>query len=307
MLLKLLPGTMALALIIAPVNAQEAPAPAAGEPVPQMAPAADAQTVASLQARVKNLEEQIIDLRAMIGTYSSMGRRQGAGEPAAYAGQNERARSRRPSSLPWQGPRQGPDRGTSQDRPQGQIEPQGSQPSKMNKRPLAEFSPPPKRPDLQEDGVVSDRMAAVRQPDQQNSSSGLRDPQNNDDATTLYKDAYGHMLRRDYASAQSAFGALIKNHPQSRMAGNAQYWLGETYYVRGKYRPAADAFLKAYRDYSDGIKAPDSLMKLALSLARLGQKGAACKTFDELDAKYPNAPSHVKQRAGMERRRAGCS
>ena len=115
------------------------------------------------------------------------------------------------------------------------------------------------------------------------------------------------MLRRDYASAQSAFGALIKNHPQSRMAGNAQYWLGETYYVRGKYRPAADAFLKAYRNYSNGIKAPDSLMKLAFSLARLGQKGAACKTFSELDLKYPNAPNHVKQRAGMERRRTGCN
>jgi tol-pal system protein YbgF len=91
------------------------------------------------------------------------------------------------------------------------------------------------------------------------------------------------------------------------MAGNSQYWLGETFYVRGKYRKAADAFLKAYKTYPDSVKAPDSLMKLALSLARLGQKDAACKTFGELDSRYPNAPGHVKQRAGMERRRAGCN
>ncbi len=180
---------------------------------------------------------------------------------------------------------------------------------------------PPKRPDVREDGFDSNRMASVErgassepagptvpQGDVERASTGpvVAEPINSD-AEALYKDAYSHMLRRDYASAQNAFGALVKNHPQSRMAGNAQYWLGETYYVRGKYRPAADAFLKAYRNYSKGIKAPDSLMKLALSLTRLGQKGAACKTFDELDAKYPDAPGHVKQRAGMERRRAGCS
>ena len=179
---------------------------------------------------------------------------------------------------------------------------------------------PGKRPDVQEDGFSSDRMASV-EPGARGETAGPMAPAGesgqmatkpvpepaNTDAQALYKDAYSHMLRRDYASAQNAFGALVKNHPQSRMAGNAQYWLGETYYVRGKYRPAADAFLKAYRNYSNGIKAPDSLMKLALSLTRLGQKGAACKTFDELDTKYPNAPAHVKQRAGMERRRAGCN
>ena len=114
------------------------------------------------------------------------------------------------------------------------------------------------------------------------------------------------MLARDYDSAERAFQSLIRNHPDSTMAGNAQYWLGETYYVRNMYREAADSFLKAYRQYPNSVKAPDSLMKLAFSLARLGQKEAACRTFDELDDKYPNAPSHVKQRAGMEQRRAGC-
>ncbi len=170
---------------------------------------------------------------------------------------------------------------------------------------------PAQRPNVREDGFDSGRaMTRDRQatlPEIGVPASAGVEPANTPDAQKLYNDAYSHMLRRDYASAEKAFNALVQNHPQSRMAGNAQYWLGETYFVRGKYRPAADAFLKAYRNYSNGVKAPDSLMKLALSLTKLGQTGAACKTFSELASKYPNAPNHVKQRAGMEQRRAHCN
>ena len=273
-----------------------------------------AETVTALQNRIKSLEAQVVDLRAMIGTFASMGQRPaGSGNRLQNQGPDQGMRQGREQgsqdsprqqgsrNLPWQS--EGGERSNS-------LRPQSSPGEGPN--PRAALPVPDKRPDVREDGVSSGRIAS-------NGEAGNTDPAElsgeikpakapeSTDAEALYKDAYSHMLRRDYASAQSAFGSLLKNHPQSRMAGNAQYWLGETYYVRGKYRPAADAFLKAYRNYSNGIKAPDSLMKLALSLTRLGQKGAACKTFDELDTKYPDAPSHVKQRAGMERRRAGCN
>jgi TolA-binding protein len=43
-----------------------------------------------------------------------------------------------------------------------------------------------------------------------------------------------------------------------------------------------------------------------MSLQRLGQKDAACSSFFELSAKFPNAPAHVKGSAQLERQRAGC-
>ncbi len=122
----------------------------------------------------------------------------------------------------------------------------------------------------------------------------------------IYDAAYGHLLGRDYASAESAFKEFLKRYPQDRLAGNAQYWLGETFYVRGNYREAADNFLKGYSKYRSNRKAPESLLKLAMSLKKLGQKEAACATFDELNAKYPKLDQRVRQRANFEHRNAGC-
>ena len=66
---------------------------------------------------------------------------------------------------------------------------------------------------------------------------------------------------------------------------------------------------RTLRVAADGrsAKAPDSLLKLAMSLERLGQKDQACLSYGELGTKFPNAPAHVKARAQSERQRIGCS
>jgi tol-pal system protein YbgF len=125
-------------------------------------------------------------------------------------------------------------------------------------------------------------------------------------ATAIYNQGYGDLLRRDYAAAQTAFGQLVNAYPDDPLAGKAQYWLGETYYVRAQYKDAAEAFLKGYKRYKAGEKAPDSLLKLAMSLAALGQKQEACSAFGELGAKFPTADERLRDEAKNERRKAGC-
>ena len=66
----------------------------------------------------------------------------------------------------------------------------------------------------------------------------------------LYETAYGYLLQRDYGAAEAAFEEFLRRHPNDPLAGNAQYWLGESLYVRGQYRAAAGAFLKGYQTYS---------------------------------------------------------
>jgi tol-pal system protein YbgF len=126
------------------------------------------------------------------------------------------------------------------------------------------------------------------------------------DAQTLYQQGYGALLQKDYAGAEGAFRELVNAYPNDPLAGNAQYWIGETYYVRGQYKNAADAFLKGYKKYKSSEKAPDTLLKLGMALAELGQKDAACSTFNELKSKYPGAPEHIRDDANAQRKRAGC-
>ncbi|MDP2620834.1 MAG: tol-pal system protein YbgF [Hyphomicrobiales bacterium] len=126
------------------------------------------------------------------------------------------------------------------------------------------------------------------------------------DPQTAYDVAYAFILQRDYEAAQSAFADFLVRYPQDKLAANAQYWFGESLYAQGEYREAADAFLTGYRRFGSSNKAPDSLLKLAMSLQALGQKEAACASFDEFGQKFPKASTAMKDRARAERKGAGC-
>jgi tol-pal system protein YbgF len=121
-----------------------------------------------------------------------------------------------------------------------------------------------------------------------------------------YSAAYGLLKQADYPAAEEAFKEFIAQHPNDPLSGSAQYWLGETYYVRGRYAEAATAFAEGYKNYPKGTKASDDLLKLAMSLARANQKQNACVAFAELDRDFPHAGSAIKERASAEKKRLGC-
>lgn len=121
-----------------------------------------------------------------------------------------------------------------------------------------------------------------------------------------YDFAIDLMKRGQYPQARDAFDQFLSKYPQDPLSGNAQYWLGETYYVQGNYKSAADSFLKGYTTYSKSTKAPDSLLKLGMTLSVLKQQKAACATFGELGKRFPKASQAIVQRAKVERQKAGC-
>lgn len=121
----------------------------------------------------------------------------------------------------------------------------------------------------------------------------------------LYELSYESLLRRRYGEAEAGFRSFIEKNPEHELAGNAEFWLGETYYVQSNYRAAAQAFLTGYQTYPKNRKAPDSLLKLGMSLQQLGQKEQACAAFGTIDAKFPKA-AETRKRAQNESQKAGC-
>ena len=122
----------------------------------------------------------------------------------------------------------------------------------------------------------------------------------------LYDAGYNYLMASDYASAEATFRSFLRNHPQDPLSGNAQYWLGETFFARGDYRKAAHEFLKGYKTYKTSAKAPDNLLKLGMSLQRLGQSEAACQTYTQLKDNYKNLSGHISRRLGQEQGKARC-
>lgn len=123
----------------------------------------------------------------------------------------------------------------------------------------------------------------------------------------MYDAAFNLIRRADYPAAEQAFTRFLKAHPDSSLAGNAQYWLGETLYVRGKHQEAAVAFAEGFQKYPKGNKAPDSLLKLSLSLSALNQREDACVALKELQSRYKDAVEPIKRRAEAERSRLKCA
>ena len=103
-----------------------------------------------------------------------------------------------------------------------------------------------------------------------------------------------------------ALRAFINQHPDNPLAGNAKYWLGETYYVRQDFQQAAVTFAEAYQEFPNNSKAPDNLLKLGMSLAALGRKSDACGTYAEVLKRYPEAAVTVTRRTKQERQRLTC-
>lgn len=121
-----------------------------------------------------------------------------------------------------------------------------------------------------------------------------------------YNYAFSLLQNAEYGKAEEAFKAFIARNPKGKLTGNAQYWLGETYYVRGDFEQAAVAFMNGYQNYPQSSKAPDNLLKLGLSLGSLGKKPEACAAFNRISSQYPKAIDAIKRRAQSETSRLGC-
>jgi len=331
-------GTLALAipLLIFPAGAQQT----RGQPAPMAAPATPRGKAAEpgdagLRQRVEQLEEQLVDMQVVIGTLESLARGApapaGAGfQPGASAAYGA-AEAGRLDSIETQIRALGAQMEQLQEQVRalasrsGSLPPSGSvatsEPGSMARPQLRpQLDLPPTKPSgfgsvtVSPDRGQGDQISRVLGAPQDGAAAPRQGPRTASaplpeaglTAKQLYEQAYGYLLQRDYGAAQSSFETFLSRHANDPLAGNAQYWLGESLYVRGQYRAAAGAFLKGYQNYAKSPKAPESLLKLAMSLQRLGQKDAACSSFSELATKFPSLPAHVKNTAQSERRKAGC-
>ncbi len=126
------------------------------------------------------------------------------------------------------------------------------------------------------------------------------------DSRSDYERAYQYVLSGDYDLAEASFRQFLSAYPKDARAPDAQYWLGESLFARGKYRDSADAFLAGYKAYPRSSKAPDTLLKLGLSLAGLGERQAACSTYAQVLKQYPSVSNALRQRVLTEQASANC-
>jgi tol-pal system protein YbgF len=102
-----------------------------------------------------------------------------------------------------------------------------------------------------------------------------------------YKSAFDALKSTDYAGAIARFRDMLRAYPQSQLAGNAQYWLGEAYYVTHDYDDAAASFRAVGEQYPQSSKVPDALLKLGLTQIDQKKTADARATLKQVGQRFP--------------------
>jgi tol-pal system protein YbgF len=127
------------------------------------------------------------------------------------------------------------------------------------------------------------------------------------DAAAAFQRARQRLLEGDYAGASAGFEDFATRFPNDARVQEAQYFLGETLYIRQDYSAAAQAYIAALKGWPKSSWAPDALVKLSGSLVELKQGERACQTLGEFDRRYGASSAAVKARAAGMRTRAKCA
>jgi tol-pal system protein YbgF len=109
-----------------------------------------------------------------------------------------------------------------------------------------------------------------------------------------------------YAEAEEQLKGFLAANGGNRLAPDAIFYLGETYFQRSRPREAAEQYLKLSTDYSKSARAPEGMLRLGQSLAALGSSEQACATYAEVGKRYPTAAPAVKKMTEREMQKSHC-
>ena len=109
-----------------------------------------------------------------------------------------------------------------------------------------------------------------------------------EDEKSSYDMAFQSLKDLKYADAAEQFQSFLERYPGSDYADNAQYWLGESYYVTRNYEIALEAFQGLLNNYPDSPKVPDGLLKIGYTHYELKQWDQARAALTQVQEQFPD-------------------
>lgn len=119
-----------------------------------------------------------------------------------------------------------------------------------------------------------------------------------------YQAAFNLLKAGRYDQAAKSFQVFLSEYPSGKFADNAQYWLGESYYVTRSFDNAMREFTKLVNDHPDSQKVTHAWLKIGYIYDELGQKDKAQEVLNELTIKYPQSTAAGLAAKRLERMRS---
>ena len=126
-------------------------------------------------------------------------------------------------------------------------------------------------------------------------------PSSTGEAGAAYRKAYEAMRAGKIDAARESFERFGREFPKHDLSDNAQYWVGECFYARKKFKDALREFRRVIDEYPTGNKVPDSLLKIGLSYQSLGDGRTAKDVLGQVIEIFPDSPAAKVARERLER------
>jgi tol-pal system protein YbgF len=105
--------------------------------------------------------------------------------------------------------------------------------------------------------------------------------------SSLYASAYADFSKGNYALAIQGFEEYAQSYPDTELADNAMYWIGECNFSQGSFKSAIDAFDAMLERYPKSDKAAAANLKKALAFVQLNQIGQGIEQLRFVTSTYP--------------------
>ena len=235
--------------------------------VPAIAQMDDKQAMVDLVIQIQQLQDEVRMLRGMLEDQTIQLENLSKSQRDQYLDLDQRITGMRGSSS-------GP---ALSGRP---VNTTGARPAPTKVQPAIREDVPDVRPALDTPSSVN----AIATPDTQ-----AREMATSPEAEkAAYDQGFQSLKDLKYADSAQQFSAFVVQYPNSDYADNAQYWLGESYYVTRNYDIALEAFQKLLSNYPDSPKVPDGLLKIGYTHYELKQWDQARAALVQVQEQYPD-------------------
>jgi tol-pal system protein YbgF len=117
-----------------------------------------------------------------------------------------------------------------------------------------------------------------------------------------YESALNQFKAGKYKEAAAGFGAFVQKYPDSSLAPNAQYWLGNAWYAQRDCKRAIEAQSLVTTKYAESAKAPDAWLAISTCQQEMGNPTGARRSLETVIAKYPAAPAADTARERLKKK-----
>lgn len=173
-----------------------------------------------------------------------------------------------------------------------QVQDQQQEQQQQQERSYGQQDPSPEQDEGQQASRQGQSGGQVQQPEprrgtQQDSRMQMAVAGTEEQAA--YDNAFELLKQSRYNDAIVDFRSLIAEFPNGALVDDAQYWIGEAYYVTRDFENALEAFETVVDQYPNSQRVPEALLKLGYVQAELGQTDQARRTLNQVITQYPGS------------------